>query len=106
MLKADGYEVTFEARLENGHYVDVVAERSGDRIAVEVETGKSDVVLNIRRCLEDSFDRIVVVATSREAHHVVERKLRRAGQLAPPVELVRATDFVSRQPRQSVDEAA
>ncbi len=106
VLKADGYEVTFEARLENGHYVDVVAERSGDRIAVEVETGKSDVVLNIRRCLEDSFDRIVVVATSREAHHVVERKLRRAGQLAPPVELVRATDFVSRQPRQSVDEAA
>ena len=90
VLQAQGHDVAFEARLENGHHVDVVAERDGERRAVEIETGKSDVVGNVRRCLETGFNRIVVVATSREAHHIVERKLRRADLLKPPVELVRA----------------
>ena len=106
VLRPDGWDVALEQQTADGHYVDVVAERDGECLAVEVETGKSDVVANVRRCLEAGFDRIVVVATSREAHHIAERRLRRAGLLKPPVELVRTTDFVRRHERQPADEAA
>jgi len=44
-----GYEVTYEYRLSGGRSVDVVAEKDGKRIAIEVETGKSDAVYNIRK---------------------------------------------------------
>jgi len=106
VLTEAGYEVALEKQTGDGHYVDVIAERDGERLAIEVETGKSDVVGNVRHCLETGFDRIVVVATSREAHHIVERRLRRAGLLKSPVELTRATDLVRRRRRRPASEAA
>lgn len=79
-LRSDGYEVTVEARRHGGR-VDVLAQRPGESVAVEVETGKSDAVRNVRSCLRSPFDRIVVVATSKEAKEKVVRQLERAGLL-------------------------
>jgi len=60
--RALGYEVTMEYKLPGGRAVDVVAKKDGKRIAIEVETGKSDAVYNIRKDLEAGFNEIVVVA--------------------------------------------
>ncbi len=55
--------------------------REDPRVAVEVETGKSDVVGNVKRALEAKVDRVIVVATDETALKVVERRLGEAGLL-------------------------
>lgn len=58
------YEITFEHSVKGNGAVDVLAERPGEKVAVEVETGKSDVQQNIEKIRNKGFDRIVLVATS------------------------------------------
>jgi hypothetical protein len=57
-----GYAVTYEYKLPGGRSVDVVAEKDGKRIAIEIETGKSDSVYNIKKDLEAGFDEVIVLA--------------------------------------------
>ena len=49
---------------------DIIVEKDDKKIAVEIETGKSDVVGNIQRALEAGFHEIICVATNR---HVEEK---------------------------------
>ena len=42
--------------------VDVLATRGQERIAIEIETGKSDVVENVRGALQASIYRVVVAS--------------------------------------------
>ena len=44
-------------------------------------TGKSDILRNVRQNLLSGFDRILIVATDRQAHGKVERELARCGLL-------------------------
>jgi len=44
--------------------VDILAVKNGKQIAFEIETGKSDVLRNIKKCYKAGLDRIVIVATS------------------------------------------
>jgi hypothetical protein len=62
-----GYEVTLEHHVPGDGAVDLLAERPGERVAVEVETGKSDISANLAKLKGRGFDRIVLVATSPEA---------------------------------------
>jgi len=57
-----GYRVTFEYKIGSGMSVDVVAEKDGKKIAIEIETGKSDSIYNIRKDLEAGFAAVWVVA--------------------------------------------
>ena len=41
-----------------------MAGRDGKQIAFEIETGKSDAIANVRKCLDAGLNRVVVVATS------------------------------------------
>jgi hypothetical protein len=59
-----GYEVTLEHHVPGDGAVDLLAERHGERVAVEVETGKSDISANLAKLKGRGFDRIVLVATS------------------------------------------
>lgn len=61
-FKKKGYIVMYEYNIGEGKPVDVVAEKDGKRNAIEVETGKSDSIYNIRKDLEAGFDEVVVVA--------------------------------------------
>jgi len=79
---ADGYHIEVEAALGNGR-ADVLAVKGAERVAVEVETGKSDVVANVRRALQAKVDRVLVVATNDEAFQRVERELASTGLLLP-----------------------
>lgn len=81
-LERKGYGVQLEAPLGNGR-VDVLATRGKERVAVEVETGKSDVVGNVRRALQAKIDKTVVVVTRQEAVKRIEAALAEAGLLIP-----------------------
>ena len=50
---------------------------------IEIETGKSDVVWNVRQDLLSNYDKVLVVATDEKALKIVEEKLARAGLIIP-----------------------
>ena len=77
-----GYQVCFEAPRKRGR-VDVLAQRAAESVAIEVETGKSDVVWNVKQNLLEGFSRLIVVATDESARSKVERQLARAGLILP-----------------------
>lgn len=79
---AEGYKVQVEAPRMGGR-VDVLARRNGDRVAIEIETGKSDAIANVRNCLRSGFERVIVVATDNEALSKVERELADARLIVP-----------------------
>jgi energy-coupling factor transporter ATP-binding protein EcfA2 len=74
-----GYEVTQEHAIPGDGVVDVVAERPGERVAIEVETGKSDIAANLSKLHGAAFDRIVLLATSPAAVAPCEREIHRLG---------------------------
>ncbi len=80
-FRKKGYRVLVEASRRNGR-VDALAvkrvengARESDSLAVEIETGKSDVVWNVKQDLLMGW-RVLVVATDRKALDVVERTMR------------------------------
>jgi len=81
-FSAEGYKVVLEAPRAGGR-VDVLASKNGERVAIEIETGKSDAVANVKNCLRSGFKRIIVVATNDEALAKVERELAAAGLIVP-----------------------
>ncbi len=68
-----GYAVTYEYKLPGGRAVDVVAEKDGKRIAIEIETGKSDSLYNIRKDLEAGFEEVLVIALDKRTKDSIER---------------------------------
>jgi len=59
-----GYEVVREYAVKGNGAVDILAQKPGEKVAVEVETGKSNIKENIRKIKGAGFDRVVLVATS------------------------------------------
>lgn len=73
-LEKEGYKVEKEYPVGEGKTVDLVAEKEGERIAVEVETGKSDIISNIEKVLTDGFLKILCVVAGRQVKKEVESK--------------------------------
>ena len=63
-FEKQGYEVKCEHPVKGNGAIDILASKPGQKIAVEVETGKSDIKKNISKINNAGFDRIVLVATS------------------------------------------
>ncbi len=82
LFKQRGYTIQFEAPRYGGR-ADLIARKNGESVAIEVETGKSDVVSNVRHCLRSRFDKIIIVATNDAALAIVERKLAEAQLIIP-----------------------
>ena len=84
-----GYEVECEHPVKGNGAIDILAARPGERVAVEVETGKSDIGENLRKIRGAGFDRILLVATSPAAVGACQKVL---GSIepapSPPVELL------------------
>ena len=55
---------TREHPIKGNGAVDILAERPGERVVIEVETGKSDIKANIAKIKDANFDRVVLLATS------------------------------------------
>lgn len=61
--------------------MDVFACKDNERIAIEIETGKSNIVRNVMQDLIAKYDKVLVVATDKKALEKVERKLSETGLL-------------------------
>lgn len=70
-----GFEITFEKPIGEGKSVDVVATKNGKQIAIEIETGRSDILSNINKCIEANFDKIILVATTEKVESKVKSLL-------------------------------
>ena len=81
-FREQGYKVDLEAPRKSG-CVDVLAAKDGKTIAVEIETGKSDIVRNVKQDLLSGFGKILVVATDEKAMRKVEQKLAKEGLYIP-----------------------
>lgn len=66
-FRSRGFDVALEESIPGDGFVDVVAERPGERIAVEIETGRSDIDANLLKTRKAPFDATILVATSPEA---------------------------------------
>ena len=84
-----GYEVTAEFAVPGDGFTDLLAERPGERIAIEVETGKSDTLENLTKLRGAGFDHIVVIATSPAAAGACHKALQQIGpDQKPSVQLL------------------
>ena len=59
-----GYTVKCEHPVQGNGAIDILAQKPGENVAVEVETGKSNIKENLTKIKDAGFDRIVLVATS------------------------------------------
>ncbi len=84
-----GYEVSREHPVKGNGAIDILAKRPGEKVAVEVETGKSNIKENLNKIKSAGFDRIVLFATSPAAVAACQKAVdsTKKGQ-SPPVELL------------------
>jgi len=75
-FRKKGYRVTEEYPVGGGQAVDLVAVNDKERIAIEIETGKSDAVHNIQRALKAGFVRIVCVALDGKVEQKINEQLK------------------------------
>ena len=62
-----GYDVTREHPVKGNSAIDILAKRGSKHVAVEIETGKSDIKTNLKKIAETKFARAILVATSPNA---------------------------------------
>lgn len=74
-LREQGYAVTHEYHIDGNGAVDILAVRGDERLIVEIETGQSDAVENVRKCLAAGFGHVLVAATTHAAYEKVRRQL-------------------------------
>ena len=78
--KGKGYEITFEHPVKDNGMIDILAQRVGERIAIEVETGKSSTLTNLKNAKKAKVDKLVFVATSPSAVSVCQKTIQKNGQ--------------------------
>ena len=92
-FEKQGYKVNFEFPRESGR-VDVVACKDEERIAIEIETGKSNIKENLNKIKDAGFDRIVLVATSPAAVSACQKAVDSTERAqSPAVELITWLDI-------------
>ena len=94
--RKQGYAVRVESPRPTGGRVDLLATRASKSIAIEIETGKSKPVSNVRLNLLAGYREVHVIAVDGAAFTKVERELGAAGLLLPQVVLYRADNRDSR----------
>ena len=82
VLEQQGYRIFLETPRRRGR-VDVLAVKGPERVAIEVETGKTDVIANVKNDLLAKFDQVLIVATDEIAMAEIERELARTHLLVP-----------------------
>jgi uroporphyrinogen-III synthase len=74
--------------------VDLAATRASERLAIEVETGKSDIPANLEKLRGAGFDRIILVATSPSAVSACQKAMHSCTEAhSCPVELMTWLDI-------------
>ncbi len=76
-----GCKVELEVPRKTSGRVDVVASKDGEKIAIEIETSKSNFIQNVKQDLLAKYDKILVVATDKLVFEKIEKKLAKKGFL-------------------------
>ena len=79
-FREQGYQVEFEVPRKSGR-VDVIAKKESEKIAIEIETGKSDFVRNVKQDLLAGYDKVLIVAIDKKAFAKVELEFAVTGLL-------------------------
>jgi hypothetical protein len=66
-FEKQSYEVTPEHPVKGNGAIDLLAVKPGEKIAIEVETGKSNIKQNLLHLKKKDFDKLIMVATSPDA---------------------------------------
>jgi len=89
-----GYEVLREHPVKGNGAIDILAAKPGQKVAVEIETGKSNIKENLRKISKAGFDRVVFLATSPAAITACQRAIDSSDQgQSPPLELLNWLDI-------------
>jgi len=83
-FEKQGYDVVREHPVKGNGAIDILASRAGQKVAVEVETGKSSIAENLRKIAGAGFDRIVLVATSPAAVTACQKVIDGVDRGSPP----------------------
>jgi Helicase HerA-like C-terminal/Helicase HerA, central domain len=90
--KKAGLDVRVEEYYVNGR-PDIIVNTDEKKIAIEIETGKSNYVGNIERALEAGFDEVICVAINRFVEDKICRRLEEKGVLDERVRIVGIRGF-------------
>jgi len=63
-FESKGYDVSREHPVKGNGAIDILAKRGSQKVAIEIETGKSNIKANLNKITGDDFDKIVLVPTS------------------------------------------
>jgi DNA-binding MarR family transcriptional regulator len=96
-LEHEGYSVEKEHSIGEGSTVDLVAEKDGEWMAIEVETGKSDVTSNIGKSLGAGFSTIVIVVPDKQAREELNLQLQKMAIDRNQVRVVTVREMVRGQ---------
>ena len=89
-----GFTLTREFVLTDGKAFDLLAERPGERIAIEVETGKSDIKANIEKTQKADIDKLVLLAVNPTALAKCQKMVENTDKLnIPQIELLSWLDM-------------
>jgi DNA helicase HerA-like ATPase len=89
-----GYEIKCEHPVKGNGAIDILAEKPGQRVAIEVETGKSNIKANLSKIRSAGFDRIVMLATSPAATEACQKAVDSSDRgRSPALELITWLDI-------------
>jgi len=71
IVKERGFEAQREAPIGKGRTVDLVVE---EKLAIEVETGESDVSANVEKLADTTFEKVLIVCTNSQVKQRAEEK--------------------------------
>jgi len=80
-FKAKGWKVTTEYPIGGGKTIDLLIEKEGKRIPVEIETGGTDPRYNIQKDIEAGFDYVIIAAPGREALAKIQSKITKSDKV-------------------------
>lgn len=78
-LRKLGYRVEIEKAVGSGKTIDLVASKDRMQLAIEIETGNSNVQENCEKCLLAGYENVLVVVTSRSMLDRVGREVMKLG---------------------------
>jgi DNA-binding MarR family transcriptional regulator len=78
-LRQKDWQVIEEYRIGGGRAVDLAAVKGRERMAIEIETGNSEAVYNVRKSMEAGFERIFCVALDGHLKKKIEEQLMALG---------------------------
>jgi len=81
-IQRHGCKVESEYQLGNGQAIDLVV---NDKVAIEIETGYSDIKNNIEKLAQSKFERTLIVCADYNLKNRIEKEIQKFDQRKRPI---------------------